>query len=61
MSSDRTAPLRRSTRIPDGPSRRTRPCISRGITRGYEPRAHLQAVQDVTAFLETAFGFKVKP
>ena len=34
------------------------PCISRGITRGYEPRAHRQAVKDVKAFLETAFGMK---
>lgn len=38
------------------PVTRDAPCISRGTARGYNPRAHRQAIQDVNAFLNAAFG-----
>jgi len=37
------------------PASRAAPCISRGITQGYNPHAHRQAIQDVRAFLSATF------
>jgi dienelactone hydrolase len=34
------------------------PCLSRGITQGYNPRAHQQVVQDVKDFLLAIFAPK---
>jgi hypothetical protein len=33
-------------------------CISRGITTGHHPRAHAQAVEDVTRFLADALALR---
>jgi dienelactone hydrolase len=34
------------------------PCVSRGVTIGYNAAAHSQSVQDVQSFLSTVFGLK---